>query len=125
MVASTFSLYLRCQARCLRETIQETFGSNTGAAYRSNPRDGILVWVSIAVKKHHDQGNFLYRTTFNWGWLRVSEAQLIIIMVGAWQPPGRHGAGGSESSTSLPKEDRRRLPSAGCLQEVSSALGGA
>jgi hypothetical protein len=42
----------------------------------------------------------LIRTTFNWGWLIGSEVQSIIIMVGAWQHPGRHGAGGAESSTS-------------------------
>ena len=44
----------------------------------------------------------LIRTTFNWGWLIGSETQsIIIIMVGTWQHPGRHGAGGAESSTSL------------------------
>jgi hypothetical protein len=42
----------------------------------------------------------LIRTTFNWGWLTGSEVQSIIIKVGAWQHPGRHGAGGVESSTS-------------------------
>jgi hypothetical protein len=42
----------------------------------------------------------LERTTFNWGWLTGSEVQSIIIKVGAWQHPGRHGAGGAESSTS-------------------------
>jgi hypothetical protein len=36
--------------------------------------------------------------TFNWGWLTSSEVQSIIIKVGAWQHPGRHGTGGSESS---------------------------
>jgi hypothetical protein len=39
------------------------------------------------------------KTTFNWGWLTGSEVQPIIIKVGAWQHPGRHGAG-TESSTS-------------------------
>jgi hypothetical protein len=39
-------------------------------------------------------------TTFNWGWLAGSEVQSIIIEVGAWQHPGRHDAGGAESSTS-------------------------
>jgi hypothetical protein len=38
--------------------------------------------------------------TFNWGWLTTSEVQFIIIKAGAWQCPGRHGAGGAESSTS-------------------------
>jgi hypothetical protein len=42
----------------------------------------------------------LIRTTFNRGWLRASEVQSIIIKAGAWQHPGRHGAGGAESSTS-------------------------
>jgi hypothetical protein len=42
----------------------------------------------------------LRRTTFNWAWLTGSEAQSIIIMMGAWQHPGRHGAGEAESSTS-------------------------
>jgi hypothetical protein len=42
----------------------------------------------------------LIRTTFNWGWLTGSEVQSIITKAGAWQHPGRHGAGGAESSTS-------------------------
>jgi hypothetical protein len=42
----------------------------------------------------------LIRTTFNWGWLTDSEVQSIIIKAGAWQRPGRHGAGRAESSTS-------------------------
>jgi hypothetical protein len=43
----------------------------------------------------------LIRTTFNWNWLTGSEVQSIIIMVGAWQLPGRQGAGRAENSTSL------------------------
>jgi hypothetical protein len=39
----------------------------------------------------------LIKTTFNF---IGSEFQFIIIKVGAWQHPGRHGAGGAESSTS-------------------------
>ena len=43
----------------------------------------------------------LIRTICNWGWLTGSELQSIIIMAGAWQHPGRHGAGeGAENSTS-------------------------
>jgi hypothetical protein len=42
----------------------------------------------------------LIRTTFNWGWLTGSEVQFIIIKMGAWLHPGRHGAGEAESSTS-------------------------
>jgi hypothetical protein len=41
--------------------------------------------------------------TFNWGWLTGSEVQSIIIKAGAWQHPGRCGAGGTESSTTSSK----------------------
>ena len=47
-----------------------------------------------AVNRHNDQGNS-YK-----GWLTGSEVQSIIIKAGTWQRPGRHGAGGDESSTS-------------------------
>ena len=42
----------------------------------------------------------LIRASFNWGLLTGSGVQSIIIKAGAWQHPGRHGAGGAESSTS-------------------------
>jgi hypothetical protein len=42
----------------------------------------------------------LIRKSFNWVWLSDSEIQSIIIKVGTRQHPGRHGAGGAESSTS-------------------------
>jgi hypothetical protein len=42
----------------------------------------------------------LIRTTFNWGWLTGSEVQSIIIKVGAWQHPGKHGARGAERTMS-------------------------
>ena len=35
----------------------------------------------------------LIGTSFNWNWLTGSEAESIIIKVGAWQCLGRHGAG--------------------------------
>jgi hypothetical protein len=41
----------------------------------------------------------LTKTTFSWGWLKSSEIQSSI-KVGAWQHPGRHGAGRAESSMS-------------------------
>jgi len=34
--------------------------------------------------------------TFNWGWLRGSKVQSILIKVGAWQHPSRHGTGRAE-----------------------------
>jgi hypothetical protein len=45
----------------------------------------------------------LIRTIFNWGWFAGSEVQSIIINSGTWQRPGRHGAGGVESSNSKGK----------------------
>ena len=42
----------------------------------------------------------LIRTTFNSGWLTGSEVPSSSLKVGAWQHPGRHGAGGAERSTS-------------------------
>jgi hypothetical protein len=42
----------------------------------------------------------LIRTTFNCGWLTGLEIRSIIIKVGAWQHPGRHGAEGVKSSIS-------------------------
>jgi hypothetical protein len=42
----------------------------------------------------------LLRTTFSWGWLTGSEVQSIIIKAGTGQHPGKHGAGGAESSAS-------------------------
>ena len=41
----------------------------------------------------------LVRTTFNRGWLTDLEVQSIIIKVGTWQHPGRHGVGGAKSSS--------------------------
>jgi hypothetical protein len=54
-----------------------------------------------AVNRHHDQGNsYKGYLIGNWGWLTGSQVQCIIIKVGTWKHPGRHGAGGAESSTS-------------------------
>jgi hypothetical protein len=52
----------------------------------------LLLWTDTMTKAA------LIRTTFHWGWLTGSEVQSIIIKT--WQSPGRHGAGGAESSTS-------------------------
>jgi hypothetical protein len=45
----------------------------------------------------------LIKMIFNLGWLTGSEVLSIIIKVGAWQYPGRDGAGRAESSTSSSK----------------------
>jgi hypothetical protein len=52
----------------------------------------------------------LIKTTFNWDWLKDSEGQSITIKAGAWQHPGRNGAGGAESSTSEDKQEKNWLP---------------
>ena len=44
------------------------------------------------MNRYHDQGSF-YKDNV-WGWLTGSEVQPIIIKVGGWQCPGKHGAGG-------------------------------
>jgi hypothetical protein len=51
------------------------------------------------------------RITVNWSCLTGSKVQSIIIKAGAWPSPGRHGAGGAESSTSSSEASRRRLAS--------------
>jgi hypothetical protein len=53
----------------------------------------------------------LIRTTFNWGWLTGFKVQSTVIKVGTWQHPGRHGAGGAESSTSSSEGASRILTS--------------
>jgi hypothetical protein len=45
----------------------------------------------------------LIKTTFNWSWLTGPEVLSIIIKVGEWQYPGKHGTGRAESSTSSSK----------------------
>ena len=53
------------------------------------------------MNRYHDQPwQLLQRTAFHWGWLTGSEVQSIIIKEGTWHHPGRHGARGTESSTS-------------------------
>ena len=42
----------------------------------------------------------LIKGNINWGWFTGSEVQFIVIKVGEWQYPGKHGDGGNESSTS-------------------------
>jgi hypothetical protein len=58
------------------------------------------------IKQTNKQTNKQTTTTtknISWGWLTGSEVQSIIIKVGTWQFPGRHGTGRAESSLSLSK----------------------
>jgi hypothetical protein len=54
----------------------------------------LLLWTDTMTKAT------LIRTTLNWGWLTGPEVQSIIIKARTRHHPGRHGAGGPESSTS-------------------------
>jgi hypothetical protein len=49
------------------------------------------------VNRHHDQSNFYKKQHLIEAGLQV---QATIIKAGAWQHPGRHGAGGVENSIS-------------------------
>jgi hypothetical protein len=44
--------------------------------------------------------------TFNRGWLTGLEFPSMVIKLGTWQHPGRHGTGGAESSR--PSSEERR-----------------
>jgi hypothetical protein len=63
----------------------------------------VLVMVLLLLTDTMTKARLMKKTTLNWGWLTGSEVQSIIIQVGAWQYPGRHGAGGAESSMSSSK----------------------
>jgi hypothetical protein len=54
----------------------------------------VLVKVSIAVKRHHDQEHIVGAGT------QVQKFNPLSPWQKAWQCPGRHGAGGAEGSTS-------------------------
>jgi hypothetical protein len=64
----------------------------------------------------------LTKTPFNWGWLTGSEVQSIIIKAGAWQHPGRHGAGGAKSSTSSSKGKQEKTGFQTARTSVLTAL---
>ena len=63
-------------------------------------RATVLVRVLLLCTDTMTKVNLIKKTTFTWGWLTGSEVQSIIIKGGAWQHPGRHGAGRAESSIS-------------------------
>jgi hypothetical protein len=74
----------------------------------SHQMDGVLVWVNIALKRHHDQGNFppppqgnSYKEQYLIGAdLQFQRFSLFSSWQEAWQAVGRHGTGGAENSTS-------------------------
>ena len=58
----------------------------------------VLVRVSIATKRHHDQGNSYKGHLIGVG-LQVQRFSPLSLWEEAWQHPGRHGARKAESST--------------------------
>ena len=62
---------------------------------------GCLSQCSIAVKRHHDHGNFFNRKHLIGAGLQFQRFSPLPLWQGAWQHTGRHGAGEiAESSTS-------------------------
>ena len=59
----------------------------------------VLVRVSIAVKRRHDQGNS-HKGHLTGTGLQFQGFSPLSSWQEAWQHPGRHGAGGAKSSTS-------------------------
>jgi hypothetical protein len=51
----------------------------------------------------------LMKTTFNWVWFTGLEVLSIIIKVGTWQCPGRHGTGRAESCISSSKGRQEKI----------------
>jgi hypothetical protein len=61
----------------------------------------VLVRVSIALKRHHEQDNPYTRQHLIGAGLQVQRFSSLSSRWEAWQHPGRHGAGkGAEISTS-------------------------
>jgi hypothetical protein len=60
-------------------------------------------------KTNKQTKNSHHEWVFNWDWLTGSEVLSIIIKVGAWQHPGRHGRGRAESSASLSDCSQEKL----------------
>jgi hypothetical protein len=56
--------------------------------------------VSIAVNRHHDQGNSYKGQHLIGAGLQVQKFSPLSPRQEAWQHPGRHGTGGAKSSTS-------------------------
>lgn len=51
-----------------------------------------LTYLSIAVQRHHEQGN-LWNPACNWSLAYSSEVESVAIMVGNMRATGKHGAG--------------------------------
>jgi hypothetical protein len=59
----------------------------------------------------------LIKNNIHWGWLIVQR-----LTVGAWQCPGRHGAGGVESSTSHSNSKQEKTGSQAAKRRVSKPI---
>jgi hypothetical protein len=55
--------------------------------------DAVLVWISITVKRPHDQGNSYKGQNLTEAGLHVQRFSPLSSWQEAWKGPGRHGAG--------------------------------
>jgi hypothetical protein len=78
----------------------------------------VSVRVSIAVKKHHDQCNSYKGQHLIGTGLQILRLSPLSSKWETWQHPGRHGAGGAESSTSC-SEDKQKTDSHMARRRVS------
>jgi hypothetical protein len=79
----------------------------------------VLVRVSIAVKRHHDQSNSYEEQHLPGAGLQVQSFSPLSSLQGSQQHPGRHGAGGAESSTSYSKGQQEKTGSQAARKRVS------
>lgn len=92
--------------------VQRDQGSHTGegtipgALWRPATSHQCLGKGFTAVSRQHGQGNSYTEHCLIGAGLQVRS---ILTMVGAWQPPGRHGAEGAEGSPSEGKQETLNL----------------
>ena len=70
----------------------------------------VLARVSIAVKRHHDQGNSYKGQHLIWAGLQILRSSPLSSWE-AWQHPGRHGARRAENSPSCSKGSQEKMVS--------------
>ena len=82
----------------------------------------VLVSVSVAVKRHHNQGNSYKRQHLIGAALKVLRFSPLSSWQEAWQYLGRHGTGGAESSTSCSKGKQRKTALHAARRRVSKPI---
>jgi hypothetical protein len=79
----------------------------------------LLIRISIAVKRHHDQDNSYKGQHLIGAGLLALRFSPLSSWQEAWQCLGRHGAGGAESSTSC-SEDKQKTDFQAARRTASS-----